>query len=152
MPGERVPPRLRSAVIAQAAECCEYCRSQARFSPDPLSVEHIIPRSRGGRAILSNLALSCQGCNNHKYTFIEAQDPLTGESAPLYHPRRDAWSTHFAWAEDYRVIVGLTPTGRATVVTLRLNRPALMNLRRVLYVAGEHPPAMPSSGGGGMDA
>ena len=59
------------------------------FSPDSLSVEHIIPRSRGGRTILNNLALLCQGCNNHKYTLIEAPDPLTADPAPLYHPRRD---------------------------------------------------------------
>jgi hypothetical protein len=144
MPGERVPAQLRAAVTAQAAECCEYCQSQARFSPDPLSVEHIIPRSRGGETILSNLALSCQGCNNHKYNFVEARDPLTDELAPLYHPRRDPWLTHFAWAEEYRVVVGLTPTGRATVAALRLNRPALINLRRVLYAVGEHPPATPN--------
>lgn len=142
MAGERVPARLRAIVVAQAAECCEYCHSQGRFSPDPLSVEHIIPRSRGGRTILSNLALSCQGCNNHKYTFIVATDPLTSESVPLYHPRRDVWSIHFAWAEEYSVIIGLTPTGRATILALRLNRPALVNLRRILYAAGEHPPAV----------
>lgn len=145
MPGERVPPRLRASVSAQADGCCEYCRSQVRFSPDPFSVEHIIPRSRGGRTIPGNLALSCQGCNNHKYTFIEAPDPLTGEVAPLYHPRRDAWSTHFAWAEEYCVVIGLTPTGRATVAALRLNRSALVNLRRVLYAAGEHPPPTPEA-------
>lgn len=36
--------------------------------------------------------------------------------------------------------VGLTPTGRATVEALRLNRPGLITVRRALYAAGEHPP------------
>ncbi len=42
--------------------------------------------------------------------------------------------------EKYTTIIGLTPIGRATVVTLQLNRSALINLRRVLYAVGEHPP------------
>ncbi|WNZ24154.1 mitochondrial large ribosomal subunit protein uL30m [Leptolyngbya sp. NK1-12] len=32
------------------------------------------------------------------------------------------WSEHFAWSEDTTLIIGLTPIGRATVQTLRLNR------------------------------
>lgn len=38
------------------------------------------------------------------------------------------------------VIVGRTATGRATVEELHLNRPELLNLRRVLKTVGEHPP------------
>jgi hypothetical protein len=38
------------------------------------------------------------------------------------------------------MILGVTPVGRATVDTLQLNREALVNLRRVLVAAGEHPP------------
>ena len=30
------------------------------------SVEHIIPRGRDGDSSRGNLALSCQGCDNHK--------------------------------------------------------------------------------------
>jgi len=37
-------------------------------------------------------------------------------------------------------IVGRTAVGRATVEALHLNRPELLNLRRVLKVVGEHPP------------
>jgi hypothetical protein len=58
----------------------------------------------------------------------------------LFHPRRDRWADHFAWTDDGTRILGLTPTGRATVEALRLNREPLVNLRRVLVQAGEHPP------------
>jgi hypothetical protein len=47
---------------------------------------------------------------------------VSGEIVPLYHPRRDRWDTHFVWSDDFLLIVGLTPTGRATVATLFLNR------------------------------
>jgi hypothetical protein len=50
------------------------------------------------------------------------------------------WSEHFAWNEDYSRVIGLTPTGRATVETLHLNRQGVVNLRRVLFLVGMHPP------------
>lgn len=59
----------------------------------------------------------------------------------LYHPRQQKWSDHFRWSEDYTLIIGLTPVGRATVESLKLNRRSLVNLRRVLFALGEHPPA-----------
>ncbi len=44
------------------------------------------------------------------------------------------------WNEDFTVVVGITPTGRATVEALHLNRPRLIKLRRVLVVSDMHPP------------
>lgn len=132
---------LKRLVYQRAEAVCEYCRSQAAFSPDPFAIEHIIPRARGGTDEGGNLALSCQGCNNHKYTGTDALDPLTGKFAPLYHPRRDDWKTHFAWSDDLTRIIGLTPTGRATVEKLQLNREGVINLRQVMVMAGKHPPA-----------
>ena len=37
------------------------------------------------------------------------------------------------------LIAGRTMAGRATVEALRLNRPALVNLRRALLAIGKHP-------------
>lgn len=140
MTEKSVTTKQKQAVIDRAQGCCEYCRSQARFSTQAFSIEHIIPRSQGGKTILDNLALSCQGCNNHKYTKIEGHDPVSGEIIPLFHPRLQRWSEHFRWNEDFTIIVGITPTGRATVEVLHLNREGLVNLRRILYIMGEHPP------------
>lgn len=139
MPEGRLGRDRRRAVRARAGETCEYCRSQERFSPQAFSVEHIIPIASGGFDSLGNLALACQGCNNHKYTRISALDPATGELAPLFHPRRDRWRDHFIWNHDFTLLVGLTPSGRATVDALRLNRSGLVNLRRILVLARQHP-------------
>jgi hypothetical protein len=38
------------------------------------------------------------------------------------------------------VILSHTATGRATVEALLMNRPELVNLRRILHLSGEHPP------------
>ena len=140
MANRPVAAQQKQSVIQRARGCCEYCQSQLRFTNQAFSIEHIIPKSLDGQNTLDNLALSCQSCNNHKYTKISGVDPVTGKTAPLYNPRRESWTDHFAWNEDCTLIIGLTPTGRATVETLQLNKPGLVNLRRVLYAVGEHPP------------
>jgi hypothetical protein len=144
MPESRVTAQQKKVVAERANGCCEYCRSQVRFAIQPFSIEHIIPRSASGETGLDNLALSCQGCNNHKYNKTEGRDPVSGDTVPLYHPRKQRWSNHFAWNDDFTLIIGLTPTGRSTVEALQLNREGVVNLRRVLYAMGEHPPVEPN--------
>lgn len=140
MSKSRLTARQKAQVVKRANGCCEYCQSQEVFSPASFSVEHITPRLDGGTLDLSNLALSCQGCNNHKYTSTTGIDPLTGNSVPLYHARQQTWPDHFAWNNDYTLMIGTTPTGRATIEKLQLNRVGCMNLRRSLHAIGEHPP------------
>jgi hypothetical protein len=140
MPSEHIPRRLRQWTGDRACWRCEYCLSPAAFSTQPFAVDHVIPRSRGGRSALENLALSC-GCNGYKGDRTHARDPKTRRVVPLFHPRRQRWARHFAWTEDLLRIRGRTAVGRATVRALRLNRPELVNLRRVLMAIHEHPPA-----------
>jgi hypothetical protein len=106
----------------------------------PFSAEHIEPRSQAGKTNLTNLAWACQGCNNHKYNKSSARDPVSGEVVALFHPRRQLWSDHFIWNEDGTLVLGLSPSGRATVEALLLNRNGLVNLRLILFAVHEHPP------------
>jgi 5-methylcytosine-specific restriction endonuclease McrA len=140
MSGDRVSAALRRQVRTRARGLCEYCRCSARFTTAAFHCEHIRPREAGGETTFDNLAWSCPWCNAYKFTQTQARDPQTGRMVPLFHPRRQHWARHFAWSEDFMVIVGRSATGRATVVTLHLNRPELLNLRRVLRAVGEHPP------------
>lgn len=135
-----IPKKIRFYVAERAKHCCEYSFSQTSYSPDYFSVEHIIPRVRKGSDSLFNLAYSCLACNNHKYTHIEAADPVSGISVPLYNPRIDVWEDHFCWSDGYALLTGITPKGRATIEKLRLNRASVVNLRVVLAAIGKHPP------------
>jgi 5-methylcytosine-specific restriction endonuclease McrA len=139
MSSERVPRRLRGQVGERARWRCEYCLSPAAFSTQPFEADHVMPRSKGGPTTLENLALSC-GCNTYKGDRTRGRDPQTKRSVPLFNPRRQRWARHFAWSEDFLLIVGRTRRGRATIDTLHLNRPELINLRRVLRRFGKHPP------------
>lgn len=140
MSRRRIPREVREFVAERAGFCCEYCRSQEDYGTESLSVEHIIPIVRGGSDVVSNLAYSCQGCNNKKHTAMTALDVMTGREVRLFHPRRDDWNKHFVWSDDKTRIIGLTAIGRATIARLELNRQGVVNLRFALIQIGRHPP------------
>ncbi|MEN9612135.1 MAG: hypothetical protein RLZZ628_2949 [Bacteroidota bacterium] len=131
---------IKQTVQQRAQFCCEYCLAQANISADSFVMEHILPVAKGGSNHLDNLAYSCQRCNNHKFTATHALDEVTGTTAPLYNPRDEVWENHFEWSDDFTEILGKSPTGRATVNRLKLNRVNLVNLRRILVKLGLHPP------------
>ncbi len=136
----KVSQKTKKKVRTRANGICEYCLSQDKYSPTSFSVEHIIPGVNKGTDNLDNLALACQGCNNHKFTRIEFIDPINDKKVKLFHPRKQIWAEHFQWNEDYSKIIGKTATGRATIECLRMNRENLLTLRKALFVAGVHPP------------
>jgi hypothetical protein len=53
----------------------------------------------------------------------------------------EAWDEHFTWSADLARVEGLSAVGRATVVALRMNRPAIITARSRWAEAGWHPPA-----------
>jgi 5-methylcytosine-specific restriction endonuclease McrA len=46
--------------------CCAYCYKS--FPLDELTVEHMIPLSRGGTNTIDNIVPSCRSCNSRKWT------------------------------------------------------------------------------------
>lgn len=125
-------------VVARAGGQCEYCRMHQPLQGATFHVEHVTPRSAGGTDDESNLALACPSCNLAKSNRSAAVDPDTTLSATLFHPRTDRWADHFTW-DEYRV-VGLTPTGRATVAALGLNAPRRLLIRQAEEGFGLLPP------------
>lgn len=131
---------LRKDVEDRAGGLCEYCHTSATYSLQSFEIDHIVPQARAGTTTLNNLAYSCGGCNRKKGIRTTGIDPDSGREVPLFHPRRQEWHAHFAWSSDFTRLIGLTATGRATIHTLQLNRPGLVNLRGVLVRARVHPP------------
>jgi 5-methylcytosine-specific restriction endonuclease McrA len=132
---------LRAKVQAQARYRCGYCLTQQAVVSMPMELDHLIPEALGGRTVEENLWLSCSLCNDAKNCRIAARDPMSGEIVRLFNPREQAWSDHFRWSATCDLILGSTPTGRATVIALNLNRPTLVRARRAWVDAGWHPPS-----------
>ncbi|MGN6369131.1 MAG: HNH endonuclease [Phycisphaerae bacterium] len=120
--------QLASLVETRANGRCEYCRMHQSLQGATFHVEHILPKSRGGPTDPENLCLCCPSCNLHKADRTEAQDPQTDDAAPLFHPRLQLWKEHFYW-DKYR-LMGITPTGRATVSVLNLNADRRIRIRQ----------------------
>lgn len=55
-------------------------------------------------------------------------------------PLTKGGSDHFIWSADGLLIMGLTPTGRATVERVVLNRERVVNIRAADREVGRHPP------------
>jgi 5-methylcytosine-specific restriction endonuclease McrA len=91
-----VSPTLRQRLNEQTRGHCGYCLTQEIVSGIPLTVEHILPISKGGRTVDENLWLSCRLCNEAKGVLTEAMDPESGTMIDLFNPRLQAWADHFA--------------------------------------------------------
>lgn len=130
----------RSLVEQRASGVCKYRRYPVwtYYNSTP-PLDHIVPKSRGGTDEPDNLALSCWGCNGSKSNQEAAPETATGTAVPLFNPRQDRWDDHFAWSESFLEIVGLTATGRATVIALNLNNERQVAWRSGQFKVGNHP-------------
>jgi 5-methylcytosine-specific restriction endonuclease McrA len=83
-PRRRVAAVSRRAVFSRDDYRCQYCGNHAD------SIDHVVPRSRGGRDVWDNLAAACRPCNSRK------RDRTPDEAGmrllrPCHAPRATAW-------------------------------------------------------------
>ena len=69
---------------------CQYCGR--RFSSDQLSIDHVVPRARGGKSSWTNCVVACTACN------VRKGNKLLDEAAMrlLQVPREPHWRPSFA--------------------------------------------------------
>jgi HNH endonuclease len=134
-----VPARLHRLVLQRAGARCEYCGLSQEGQEASFHVDHIVPKVAQGPTRADNLALACVSCSLRKEARRSSVDPTSGRKVALFHPRRQRWRDHFRWAGVR--ILGLTPTGRATVSALRMNRPLILAIREEEAQRNRHPPA-----------
>jgi hypothetical protein len=130
-----VTGRLREEVKLRAGNRCEYCRLSQLGQEATFHMDHVIPRAAAGP---TNLALACVSCSLRKSARQSALDPDSGDEVPLFNPRTQIWAEHFRW--DGERIVARTPTGRATMAALALNRSVILVIRHEEAICDRHPP------------
>jgi hypothetical protein len=130
-----VPPRQYPEVARRANHQCEYCLAPEEFFNSPFEVEHLVPRARGGRHDLANLALACRNCNGTKAARVQLRDPDTQTFVRIFNPRVDRWSEHFVFrlADRGVEIAGKTAIGRATAVHLKMNSAKAVEARTLWF-------------------
>jgi hypothetical protein len=141
MPRDYIPAEVEQRVRQAARHRCGYGLSPQRLVMARLEIEHIIPVAKGGDSSEPNLWLSCPLCNRFKADRTTARDPDTGTEVPLFNARTQRWPEHFRWSKDGIRVIGLTPSGRATVALLHLaDDPDALIVRAHWVLAGWHPP------------
>jgi 5-methylcytosine-specific restriction endonuclease McrA len=136
----RLSEIVQNQVRDRARGLCEYCHAIECWQYVKFTIDHIIPRSRGGSDTLNNLALACFNCNRKKSNHINGVDPQFQEIISLFHPRQHQWSDHFVWASDGISLVDLSAIGRITITQLEMNRERVLQIRAADRAIGRHPP------------
>ena len=127
----------RRRIWDRAQGRCEYCQLPQELTTLPHQIDHIRARKHRGPTTLQNTCLACAVCNAAKGPNAAGYDPETDELVPLFNPRRDPWTDHFAWKVHVLIVlIGKSAIGRATIEVLRINSPARVELRRLLQATG----------------
>ncbi len=100
----------RANILLRDEDTCQYCGKHSR----ELTLDHIIPRSRGGQSTWENLVASCRACNGKKGNrllkeanmhLLRQPRPLTQEYAGVFllrYPRlREAYEEFLLSAQHH---------------------------------------------------
>jgi hypothetical protein len=138
---KKIPAEIDRRVRIAARNRCGYCLSPQHLVMSILEIDHLTPLAHGGTDDEENLWLACSFCNGHKSDKLIGIDPETGQQTVLFNPRTQVWREHFHWSDDGLLVVGITPTGRVTIIALHLNDDsAALMVRRNWVSVGWHPP------------
>jgi 5-methylcytosine-specific restriction endonuclease McrA len=61
---KKTPPLCRANILARDKFTCQYCSKELK--PHNATIDHLLPRSRGGKTTWENLACACAECNRKK--------------------------------------------------------------------------------------
>jgi 5-methylcytosine-specific restriction endonuclease McrA len=85
----KMPPRTvkfnRRNIYMRDHYTCQYCG--VKPPKEELTIDHILPRSRGGRSNWENVVLACQSCNSRKGSML----PEEANMRLLKQARRPHW-------------------------------------------------------------
>lgn len=89
-------PSMRGAVLARDRYRCQYCG--VKGTAFELTLDHILPRSQGGRSVPENLCAACKPCNQRKgdRTPDQARMPLLSNPSALRYGLERAAMYHAA--------------------------------------------------------
>jgi len=98
LPKTRVRLNRRN-LFARDANRCQYCGR--KFKTTELSIDHVVPRSRGGRTVWNNVVCACMKCNVRKGGRTPREAGMTLVHEPV-QPRFSPVITLHAGSEKYR--------------------------------------------------
>jgi 5-methylcytosine-specific restriction endonuclease McrA len=79
----------RREVFVRDKYTCQYCGKQTK----DLTIDHVMPRHRGGRHTWDNLVSACRACNHRK----AGRTPLEAHMKLLSEPKRPPSSSYYVF-------------------------------------------------------
>jgi len=107
MPKARDMSWSRKNLLRRDRSTCQYCGQ--RFGSEKLTIDHIIPRRKGGKTSFENCVMSCKKCNSYKADRTPAEAGMTLIERPemkILHPSNKAmWTKSYkpTWSPLHRV-------------------------------------------------
>ena len=96
----RPRPRVRLSrreVFLRDGHTCQYCGRRS----GKLTLDHVVPRHRGGEHSWDNLVAACGECNHRKGGRLPDEAGMKMHRAPM-EPRYDAWTVYSPYLSDPR--------------------------------------------------
>jgi 5-methylcytosine-specific restriction endonuclease McrA len=78
--GARKPPLTRLNLLARDNFSCQYCARELTIKDS--SIDHVVPRSQGGRTTWENVVTACHPCNREKGGRTPVQARMLLRSTP----------------------------------------------------------------------
>jgi 5-methylcytosine-specific restriction endonuclease McrA len=87
----RRPAFSRSNLFLRDRFRCQYCGE--RFKSEDLTFDHVVPRSRGGRATWTNIVTACMACNVAKGSRALAECGMRPRAMPVVPTARQLYES-----------------------------------------------------------
>lgn len=98
MPSQHVPFSRRN-LFKRDRYTCQYCGCQP--GGNELTIDHVIPRSRGGVSSWTNCVLACVACNHRKADRTPEQAGMKLKKKPVKPAWRPMYAAHDIRAENW---------------------------------------------------
>mgnify|MGYP006433990971 CR=1 FL=1 len=103
----------RYNVLLRDLFTCQYCNHE--FPPHLLTIDHVVPRFRGGKTKWNNVVAACEHCNMKKAHFMEMQPNIKPIKPDYWHMvgkrkkfpiavPHDSWREFIDWPGDLVVV------------------------------------------------
>ena len=119
-----ISAELRRTVRTLYAFACGYCGVTETEVGAYLTIDHFQPRDAGGTDDIANLVYACHACNLYKSAAWNLSNPL------VQHPLYTEIHIHVRSLPD-GMLQGLTPEGIRHIDALHLNRPPMVERRKM---------------------
>lgn len=86
----------RKSLFERDGQTCQYCGD--KLNRDKLTMDHVFPKSRGGRKTWENIVTSCLDCNNRKGD----RTPSEARMKLLHKPKKPTFTRSIFTPEEWK--------------------------------------------------